>query len=581
MANQNDQEFRKEPILPSLSPQERQQRRERLAAWLHFPRRLLVLLLAFALAWAVILALQAALSSDPAMGGPPSLLDERVGAFIIERLPNSLLLIGAALPLALLLAVVLALLAVLVHSIGRRVGPLGSLLKALGRLVTFALAALPVAALGLLLVYLLALRLELLPAVGMVRPGEGNNLFDMLRHLIMPAFSLALLPAVLTAQAVAHQLTLPRQNHNARAWLAALCKLLAVLLGQIGGLFSALVLVEVIFAWPGVGRMAYDALMRFQMPLLLGALAVLAVLVLIGRLGAELFRALERLLQPPRPSSPPETTPWQRTARRVGLILTLVLLLLPLGLTIAGLAVGSDAAVTADLAARNQPPSAEHPWGADQLGRDLQARLLRGTLNTLAITTVVALAILIPTVAAGALSGYLDNRRTWWAELLADLLLLPADALLFLPALPIAMALAVLGLQTVGQEGLTGWLILVVAVVLLPRTVRLYRALWAALPEQRRGRVLGLAGTALLLLGAILGGVWLMTALDVVGMGLRPPTATLGNMLGENMRMLQAFALPALLPIAALAACALPLYLAIDVLLGYFTSKEPLARLNE
>jgi len=46
---------------------------------------------------------------------------------------------------------------------------------------------------------------------------------------------------------------------------------------------------------------------------------------------------------------------------------------------------------------------------------------------------LAAVIILLPSLLGGALTGFLASRRVWLAESLADLLLLPADALLFIP----------------------------------------------------------------------------------------------------------------------------------------------------
>jgi ABC-type dipeptide/oligopeptide/nickel transport system permease component/ABC-type dipeptide/oligopeptide/nickel transport system permease subunit len=582
------------------APMPSTERRERLAAWLQFPRRVVLLLIALVLALLLIRALRGPLL---AAGMPEDLardpdwsvswLAKRpVGEMVGERLPNTLILLGAATLVALLFALVAALVAVLVHKLEERTGPLGSILKGLGRLWVFGNAAMPVfgTAMFLILVYAVKFKewgLPSLPMGGMYTITPDNrykyDLLDRLQHLVPPSFALALLPAALTAQAMARELTLPRERGGFRLWLSGLFKGLGTLLGQAGGWLSAVVLIETTFSWPGIGRLALDAVYRQDLPVVLGILSACAVLVLIGRLGAELFCWLERLVQVPPISPQPEPNRWRKTARTVWVVAALALLLIPLGVAVAGLTVDRDKVLQTDLGGRLAPPSAEHPWGTDNLGRDVKARVLRGGLITLGTVVLLVAAILLPSALGGTLAGFLASRRALWAESLADLLLLPADVLLCIPALPGAiLASLMLGreqavFRSVGSS-LPSWIGvgLVCALVLLPRAVRTYQALWIVAPERKRGLVLGLAGTGALLLGTAYAGFGLITSLEFLGLGTRPPLPTLGGLATPGMLLGGG-----LVAIVALWACSLSLYVAADALIGFFGSKEVLARLNE
>jgi len=565
------------------------ERQERLATWVQFPRRVVLTLVAFGLALGLVVALRQPLLG--AAGGPPSAGQEPdwsvswttrmpVTTAIGERLPNTLLLVGTALLLALLLALMAAMVAVLVHTLEEKAGWPGSVLKGLGRLSVFGAAAMPVFCMAMVLISIFAIRLKLLPAVGMLTPSGAGGLGDRISHLVLPVLALALLPAALTAQAVAREVTLPREYAGGRLWLTGLFKGLGVCLGQTGGLLGAAVLVEGVFSWPGIGRLALEAALRQDYPVLLGVLSAYAGMILVGRLAAELFRWLERLVHVPALDQP--VTPWRRTAHRVWTIIALALLLIPLGLAAAGLTTDPDVALQADPGARGEPPSADHPWGTDVLGRDLQARVLRGAAATLGTAALVAVRVLLPGGLIGALVGFLASRRTWWAESVADLLLLPADVLLFIPAVPGAMAMMMLLPRAAGTLRATwAWLGLVCALVLLPRAVRMYQVLWTAAPEQRRGLALGLAGPGVLLLGTLFAGLGLVAALDFLGLGVQPPTPSLGGVLSEALRLLPVSPHVLLAGGAVLGACAFACFTAADALVGPFSSKEPLARLNE
>ena len=576
-----------EEVEPSVSKTSFEpERQARIATWLQFPRRVVLLLLAFGIAQGFIVGLRVplgAMAGGLLPGGREMVWSlswttrQPVIEIIIERLPNTLLLMMTALLLAALLALIAVLIAVLTHWLKQRSGTLGSILEGVGRLLAFGGGSAPVICVGLLLILVFAIQLQWLPAFGMMGLAGSGGLGDRLSHLILPVVTLALFPALLTGQAVAREVTLPREDTAGwRLWLQGLFKGLGVLLGQIGGLLGAGALVEMVFAWPGMGRITIEMMMRRDYPVLLGALSAYAGLVLIGRLAAELFHWLERLVRVPLLSPPPASTSWHKTARRVWVILALVLLLAPLGVAVAGLTVDTDEALQMDIEHVGEAPSDEHPWGTDRLGRDVQARVLRGGALALGTTFGVAVLLLFLAGPGGAVTGLLGSRRLLWSESLADLLLFPADVLLFIPSALASSLIVIL----VREPGLivAG---LAVLVALLPRAVRFYQTLWLAAPEQRKGLMLGLVGLGALFLGSLFGGLTLISALDFVGLGTPPPTPALGSLLSEGTMMLVRNPTLALAAGAVLWACALALFTAADALVGFFYTKGAMARLNE
>ena len=572
-----------EPLSSEAHPPALGGRSERLASWLQFPRRVVFLLIAYGLASALIIGLRGPLSGSM----DPTNLDQEldwtlsltmgtpVVELISERMPNTLLLLTAALILASFLALGAALIGALSHKLEEHTGLPGSILKGLGRLWIFSNLAMPVFVVGLLLIFIFALRLKLLPPMGMTDLVGPGDMAVRVKHLILPTLALALLPAALTAQAVAREVTLPRERTGICTWLTGLFKGLGALVGQIGGLLSGVVLVEVVFAWPGIGRLLLEAMMRRDFPVVLGILTALATLILVGRLVAELFRWLERLVNSPDVSASPGPATWRKTARRVWVVAALALLLIPLAVAVSGLAVGPDAAVEIDFDARNSPPSADHAWGADELGRDTRARVLRGGLVTLAVATGAAAIMLLPGGLGGALTGFLASRRQLWSESAADLLLLPADGLLFIPAVPGAIVIAVLLGPGLGTA------MLAVVIVLLPRAVRVFQTLWTAAPEARSKLTLGLGGLGGGFLGLLFAAFCLVAALGFLGLGVQPPQPSLGLVLMDASQMM--FSRPeAMFPAAiVLWLCAFACYTAADALISFFHSKEVMVRLNE
>lgn len=187
--------------------------------------------------------------------------------------------------------------------------------------ITTVLQAIPayVLALGLVLVFAFgsarwgwpaALRLPALGAEGIGADflGASGRLADRLRHLVLPVVSLAVIGAAgmaryarasiagalrqpFVAAARARGLAEPRVvfRHALRAALLPLVTLLGL---QLPALFSGVVFVETIFAWPGMGHVVVQAVLARDYPVVMAATAVFAVLVVAGNLLADLLAGL-------------------------------------------------------------------------------------------------------------------------------------------------------------------------------------------------------------------------------------------------------------------------------------------------
>jgi peptide/nickel transport system permease protein len=70
----------------------------------------------------------------------------------------------------------------------------------------------------------------------------------------------------------------------------ALLPLIQVFALSLSGLLSGSLLTEVVFAWPGVGRLNFDAILARDYPVILAATALTAILVVGGNLLADLFQ---------------------------------------------------------------------------------------------------------------------------------------------------------------------------------------------------------------------------------------------------------------------------------------------------
>ncbi|TKI02625.1 ABC transporter permease [Martelella alba] len=190
---------------------------------------------------------------------------EPVSVLILERLPNTLLLGGFALILALLVALPVGVVsAVRQHS----------WFDSLSMLFALVGVSMPVFWLGLLLVLLFSVHLAWLPATGMGDWDEGAG--DILRHLILPGVALSTIPMatfvriIRTAMLeVIHAPFIRTARAKGLSEFKVIGKhalrnafnpILTVLGIQVSSLLSGAVLTETIFAWPGMGRLIISSI---------------------------------------------------------------------------------------------------------------------------------------------------------------------------------------------------------------------------------------------------------------------------------------------------------------------------------
>jgi peptide/nickel transport system permease protein len=212
-------------------------------------------------------------------------------------------MIGAALPNTLLLGALALLLAVV---IGVPMGVLaarhrGSWIDQLIRVVAVAGHAIPDFWFGLLFILVLSVQFRLFPVGGMLTIGKDNlDLGDRLSHLVGPVLTLSLANiANLSRYTRTETLEVLQQDYvrTARAkglresgvlfvhtLRNALLPLVTALGNSIAFLLSGAVIVENVFAWPGMGRMAYDAARSKDYPIVMGVVVIASVLLLISYL---------------------------------------------------------------------------------------------------------------------------------------------------------------------------------------------------------------------------------------------------------------------------------------------------------
>lgn len=219
---------------------------------------------------------------------------------IMERLPATLLLAGVVIVVSLIIGIFVG--AVSAKYAGRFV-------DGILRMFLMAFYAMPSYWLGLVLVLMFSVHLGWLPAFGIETmggdPAPMARALDIGRHLVLPALTLGLffaaiyarltraamlevvnLDFVRTARAKGISETRLFIRHVLRNALIPVVTYAGL---QTSALVGGTVLVETVFSWPGIGRLAYDALIARDNNLLIGIFIFTSVLVVIFNLVTDLL----------------------------------------------------------------------------------------------------------------------------------------------------------------------------------------------------------------------------------------------------------------------------------------------------
>lgn len=215
-----------------------------------------------------------------------------VWALLAERLPATLSLMGSAFVLSSVLGVTLGVIAARAR---QRRHWLDGLISQ-GALLLYAV---PTFWLAMLLILLFSVRLDWLPAFGMESVARDLHgaawLADRLRHLLLPCLSLSFLflalyihltrAATLEAMHQEYVYTARAKGLHPRRILLghvlrnALLPVVTFAGLQLSQLASGALLVEVVYAWPGIGRLMYDALAQRDYGVLMGGFLLISLLV--------------------------------------------------------------------------------------------------------------------------------------------------------------------------------------------------------------------------------------------------------------------------------------------------------------
>ena len=218
---------------------------------------------------------------------------------ILGRLGPTLLLMGTTLIVSVLSGVLLGLLAATAVNTWR------------DRVISVAAViayATPLFWIGLMLILLFSIKLDWLPTTGMedvVAFNEGwDRVLDVARHLVLPTLTLSLfymalytrmmraamldqrgMDYVVTARSKGLAERLITYRHVLRNAVLPVVTMAGV---QVGSLLGGSVVVESVFAWPGLGQLAFQSLFARDFNLLLGIFFLSACLVVVVNLVVDL-----------------------------------------------------------------------------------------------------------------------------------------------------------------------------------------------------------------------------------------------------------------------------------------------------
>ncbi len=407
---------------------------------------------------------------------------------------------------------------------------------------------------------------------------------DILRHLIMPAAILGLAAAgpltryvrgslidelsadyVRTAEAKG---AAPVRVVSRHALRNSLIPLITIIMINIPQMLAGAVVLEQVFAWPGMGQLAVRAVNTQDYPVIVG------FALYVGGAGARLQPARRHRLRRRRPESEglmsdlrpsldtpdvaaaeqvvsAEATGGPRSRRRspkamavrrfrrnkvaVGGAVFLVLLLIVA--LLAPLLAGTSP-YSVDLGAIRQAPSAEHWLGTDASGRDVFARLVYAARVSLLVGVAAALLAVVVGTLVGAVAGLFGG----WID---TVLMRTADMMLSFPNIVVVIVLA----------GLLGpsipILVIAIAAAEWPTAARLVRGVTLAVREREYLHAARVAGASrgwmlrkhivpaamgqIVVVGTIsvAGAILSEAVLSFLGLGVQPPQASWGNMLND------------------------------------------------
>ena len=215
---------------------------------------------------------------------------------IAERMPNTIFLLGTAFIFSILIGVVLGVVA------SKR---LYSLTDDVISFLSLTLYSLPSFWLGMIFILIFALHLRIFPTSGIMSVKVASNFLDRLWHLCLPASVITIYwLALYTRITRGSMLETMKKDYIMTAWSKgcsertvffkhalrnALLPIVTVIGLRFRVLFTGSVVIETVFAWPGIGRLMYDAIIELDYPVLMGGFIIVSLVVVLANLVTDII----------------------------------------------------------------------------------------------------------------------------------------------------------------------------------------------------------------------------------------------------------------------------------------------------
>jgi len=214
---------------------------------------------------------------------------------IMERVPNTIILMGISYVMAILLAIPLG-----IYSSVKQYQTGDYILT----IFSFIGISIPAFWFSLILIYIFTVHFHLLPSIGTISPLTENNFIektiDFIKHLIMPSFVLIFTNLAIwsryirssmlevlktdyirTARAKGQRELIVIYKHALKNALIPIITLIGL---SIPDLLAGAFVIEMIFSWPGMGRLGMDAIFHRDYTVLMGIIMFSSILIILANL---------------------------------------------------------------------------------------------------------------------------------------------------------------------------------------------------------------------------------------------------------------------------------------------------------
>ena len=311
---------------------------------------------------------------------------------------------------------------------------------------------------------------------------------------------------------------------------SSMLTIITLLALSIGSLLGGTAIIESIFMWDGVGKLAVDAITMRDYPLIQAYVVWMAIIyVMVNLITDLLYHALDPRIR--------------RSSVKVRLIVFGTLAVLLILFSVFSEQLTPYDPYLQDLSNAKAPPSAEHLLGTDRYGRDMLSRVIVGSRTSIFSTLLLVAVITVLGTAVGIFCGW--NGR--WMD---TVLMRISDMFLAFPGL--VFALAVAGSLGGGLQNA----IIALAAISWPKYARIARSQTLAQKEtvwMRAAKLSGSSSGKLIfkhILPNIIGPILVTAMLDIgtmmmelaalsfLGLGAKPPTAEWGSMMSDTRSLM-------------------------------------------